>query len=286
MNIVLVLMFSTPVILAALGEAIGQKSGVINIGLEGMMLASAYASMIVTYQTHAPWLGLATGLFFACLIMVFQTIFVLKLACDQVVVGTAINLMMLGLTSGLYRSRFGQSGSLLSVEKLPQIGGFDPIMIFALVITPVLWWVVNKTRFGLVVKASGEYPMAAEAAGFSALRARWNASVIAAIFAGLAGAHLTLGINGSFAENVTQGRGFLAIAMVTFGRWNVIWVLLAGLGIGVLESYQYGAQAMGSTLPKDLLIALPYLVALLVLVIMGKGTSAPEALAIPFRRKS
>lgn len=276
--------FAIPVALAAIGESIGQRSGVLDIGLEGKMLAAAFAATAVSSRTGSPWLGLLAGLIVGLLMSIVQSVFVIKLAADQVVVGAAMNLLALGATGTLFRNMFGQSGQLVSLPSIPRIGGIDAVMVLTVLLAPTLWFAIKKTGWGLVVRAAGEYPKAAEAEGFAVTRLRFGASFVAAALGGLAGAYLSLGLAGSFAENMTAGRGFVAIALVTFGRWNPIWILLAAFLMGYLDLLQFKFQAQGVAVPFQLLLALPYVVALVVLILAGKGTLAPAALGQPLKR--
>lgn len=279
------LIFATPVLLAALGETVYERSGQINIGLEGMMIAGAYAAMAATLPTGNPWLGLGAAAAAAVVLMLVQGFFTLRLAKDQVVTGTAVNLLALGLTGTLFRGQFGQSGQLLSLPRLPAgWGGLDAVVWGTLALIPVTAWLIHRTGWGLAARAAGEYPPAAEAAGFSVLRVRVGASLFAGVCAGLAGGYLALGVAGSFAEGMTAGRGFVAIAMVTFGRWRPLGVAAACLLVGWAETLQFAFQVRGSALPHQFFIALPYVLALAVLVAVGKGGRAPAALGIPFRR--
>ena len=283
--LVSLLSFSAPVGIAATGESIGQKAGVLNIGLEGMMLTGAFSGVVVALQTGNPWLGLAAAIFATAALGLIQAFFVLKLAADQVVVGTAVNLLSLGVTSSLYRAMFGASGQLISTPALPKGPyGIDAIVILAILLAVAAAILLRRTQWGLAIRAAGEYPSAVEAAGFNALRLRLGAMLVAAAFAGLAGGYLSLGIAGSFAESMTAGRGFVAIALVTFGRWKPLWVCAAALLVGAAEQAQFEMQARGIALPREFLVAMPYIAALAVLVMAGKGTLAPEALGRPFRR--
>jgi simple sugar transport system permease protein len=279
MDLLIVLHFAAPVAFAAIGEAVGQRSGVINIGLEGMMLVAAYFAMLASMLSGSPWLGLTAGLGAALALGLVQSFFTLRLSGDQIVVGTAVNLFAIGLTDTLYRARFGQTGRLLSVPTLPKE------TIYLLVVAAAyLAWLLARTRRGLVVRAAGENPEAVDAAGFSALGTRFWSLVVGSLFAGLGGAYLALGVAGSFAPGMSAGRGFMAIALVTFGRWRPIWVLLAALLVGYSESLQYTLQVRNLSVPGELLQAMPYLVALGVLVIVGKGSAMPAMLAVPYRR--
>ncbi len=282
-----VLHFATPVSLAAVGEAIGQRAGVINIGLEGMMLVAAFFAMLATSVSGSPWVGLSAGVLAAVVLGVVQCFFTLRLAADQIVVGTAINLFALGLTDTLFRARFGQTGSLISVERLPRLfGNVDVVVVMLVVVAVVLTWWVQRTKSGLVVRAAGEFPEAVEAAGVPALRVRLWACLLASFLAGLGGAYLCVGVTASFAPGMTAGRGFVAIAMVTFGRWKPVWVLAAALLVGYSESVQYTMQVRDLAVPGELLQALPYLVALGVLVVVGRGSAMPAMLGVPYRKEN
>lgn len=279
-----VLAFATPIVLAAIGELILEKSGVLNLGLEGSMLLAAFVGAIVSLETKNPWIGLAAGSLAGLALTSLVTLMAVKWSADQVVAGTAATLFALGLTSVLFRARFGESGSLLTVAKVPNQGGVDAVMILAVLLVPSVAVTLARTRFGLALRAAGEYPAAAESCGYSVDRLRLVAGLIAGALAGLGGAYLALGIVGSFSENMVAGRGFVAIAMVTFGRWRP-WLTVGGcLLVGYLDALQYLFQAKGWNLPYQLFVAMPYAAALLVLAIGGRSANAPAALARPFRR--
>jgi general nucleoside transport system permease protein len=280
------LKYATPVALAAGGEAVVQKSGVINIGLEGTMLVGAFAGTLVGLATGSAMFGLLAGIVAGVILALIFGGFVVGLAADQVVVGTAINLSAAGLTGTLYRARFGQSGQLLSLPPLPMFGRVDIGMVALVAMIPAIWFLLNRTTYGLVLRSAGEYPKATEAAGYSLSRLRLGAVALGGAIGGLAGAYLSLGVASSFTEGITAGKGFLAIAIVTFGRWRPLWIVAAALLIGFSESLQYRFQSMGIHVPYQLLIAMPYVVALLVLAIVGKGVDSPRALGQPFRRES
>lgn len=280
------LRYAAPVGLASLGETIGQRSGVINVGLEGAMVTAAYAGMVTTQVTGSVALGLGAAVAAGAATALVQALFVLGVRADQVVVGTAVNLFGLGLTGALYRSRYGASGALLSVDKVPRFGpGLDAVIVCWLVAVVLLGWALARSRWGLVLRATGEAPDAVEANGFAAWKLRLHGMLASGVFAGLAGGYLALGIAGSFAENMTAGRGFVALALVTFGRWRPGWVFVASLVIGYLDSLQFELQARNVGLPPQLFIALPYVAALAILVFVGKGAMAPAALGVPHERR-
>ncbi|MCW5943646.1 MAG: ABC transporter permease [Fimbriimonadaceae bacterium] len=279
-----ILSYAAPVALAAIGETVVERSGVIHIGIEGGMLAGAFFAMLTTYATGSPWLGIGVGVVVGVLLALLSAVFCVTLLADQVVIGTAVNLLAIGLTRTLFALRFGASGQLLSVEKIPSMNGLDAVTIGTVILAVLVHLALTRTGWGLATRSAGEFPEATEAAGYSVAKLRYGALAFGGALAGLGGAYLSLGIAGSFADNMTAGRGFVAIAMVTFGRWKPVWALLASLLIGWVDSLQFTFQTKGWDAPFQLFVALPYLVALLVLAGVGRGANAPAALATPFRR--
>lgn len=279
-----VAMFATPTALAAIGESVGQRSGVLNIGLEGTMLLSAFSAAMVALWSGNPWLGLATGALTGLGLAALVGLLCVARDADQVVVGTGLNLLALGLTGAWFRSLFGQSGKLFTVPTLPKLGPWDAISVTTPLLALVALWLLHRTHWGLSLRAAGENPVAVEAAGRSVSRYRWQGLMASGVLAGLGGAHLALLVSGTFAESMTSGRGFVALAMVTFGRWSPVGAYAACLLIGYLESLQFSLQAAGRGVPQELLLALPYAVSLLALAFVGKGVRSPAALATPYRR--
>jgi ABC-type uncharacterized transport system permease subunit len=280
---ILVLLYASPLLLAAYGEIVVEKSGVINIGLEGTMLMGAFAGAMTALQSGNVWLGLAAGLIAGLILTLLTAWFSISLGADQVVVGTAATLLALGLSSTLFRAQFGQSGQLMSLPTVPKLGSVDLVMLLTILLAPVLTIALWRSRWGLALRACGEYPNAADSAGWSVPRLRYQAMALGGALGGLAGAYLSLGVAGSFVENMTGGRGFIAIAMVTFGRWRPWWVFAACLFMGTLEALQFVAQGRNVAIPHQLLLALPYAAALFVLFASGKGSKAPAALGLPYR---
>ena len=289
MDWLFLLIVSTPLILAALGEVVSQRGGVLNIGLEGMMLSGSFVGFLVAGKTGSLPMAFATAIGVGLLLSTISGYFTIKHGADQVVVGTAINFLVLGATGLGFRRIYGQSGQLDPLAPVPKIWGLDPIVLIAALLIPFAWWLIYRTKWGLALRACGEYPKSVEAAGFSVFRVRMLGHLIGGALAGFAGAHLALGVAGSFAEGMTAGRGFLAIALVTFGRWQPIWAALAGLLLGFTQSLQYGMQGnavFGLEVPSQLWLALPYVVALLVLVFLGSGTVTPNALGKPYEKEA
>jgi simple sugar transport system permease protein len=184
---------------------------------------------------------------------------------------------------------FGKTGQLVSVPTIPAVGGrlaLDVVMLITPIIVVSAWWLLNRTQWGLAIRACGEAPHAAEAAGHSPIKLRMQAMLLGGLTAGIAGAYLTLAQTGSFAENMTEGRGFVVIAAVTFGRWTARGSAFACLLIAFAYGLKYAINAMRLPIAPQLFDALPYLLALAVLFGAGKGASAPAALALPYKPRA
>lgn len=281
------LSLGTPLAIAGTGEAILERTGVLNIGIEGMMLSGAFAGFIVCYYTGNPWLGVCGGIASGVLLAIVSTCLVLLLGADQVVVGTGINLFSIGATGSLFISQFGKTGDLIAVQTVPKFGGawsLNPLMFVAALLVLFGWFLIAKTRWGFGARACGESPEAVEAAGLSAIKIRAQAFLFAGATAGLAGAYLSLAQTNSFAENMTAGRGFVVIAAVTFGRWMPLGASLACLFIALAYGVQFMSKAKNLPIPYQVFDALPYVLALAVLWGVGRGPAAPAKLGIPYRK--
>ena len=283
-----ILVVSTPLALAALGEVVGQRAGVLNIGLEGLMLIGAFVAFHVAGVSQSIPLAVVVAAISTIVLASGAAYLVVGLSADQVVVGTAVNFLSLGATGIAFRSLYGRSGGRTRLPEMPGFFGIDPFVVLAVLLILIIWCLFFRTRWGLAARAAGEYPKAVAAAGFSVAQVRIFALAVGGLFAGLAGAHLALGVAGSFAEGMTAGRGFLAIALVTFGRWQPAWTALAALLLGLAQSLQYslqGRSVLGIQIPSQLWLALPYMLALLVLVLVGTGSVAPNALGKPYEKE-
>jgi ABC-type uncharacterized transport system permease subunit len=279
------LTMSTPLVIASLGENVTQKSGVVNVGLEGMMLCGAFGATLGTLWTGSPLLGVVAGAAAGMLTALLFATIAIRLAGSQVVVGIVINLLALGVTGTLYQRMFGRSDAGLSTASLPHILGDQTILfVFALAAVPAVWWWLARTRHGLELRACGEQPDAAEAAGVNVLNSRTVATLFGGAMAGIAGASLSVGSSNTFVPEMTAGRGFIALAIVTAGRWNPVGCLLAAVVFGFADALQYRGQSLGIHVPKDLLLALPYAATLLILTIGYSGQSGPASLGKPYRR--
>lgn len=284
---------ATPLALAAIGETVVERAGIINISLEGVMLCGAFGSLLGA--THGGVIGgyaasIAAGVAIAALFAVFAV----NLRADQIITGTAITLLALGLTGTLYRALYGATGAALSIPTSPPLaipllsrapivgpGLFDqPVVTYvAYVLTPIVWWWMYRTHDGLALRAIGEAPVAAEAAGVPVQRTRFLAVLFGGALGGFAGGALVLAQAGTFVENMSAGRGFIAIAIVVLGRWNPLGVALAALVFGAASALQFLLQALGLSAPYQLFLALPYLLTLGALAGVAGRVRAPAALA-------
>lgn len=284
---------ATPLGLAALGETVSEKAGVVNIGLEGAMLSGALAAAVAAPAFGGPWGGLlAAALAGACVAAVFAFVAV-GLGGDQIVVGTAITLGAIGATGALYRALFGTTGAALTLPtfapvplpglaSLPLVGralfaqAAPTYLLFLLV--PAIWYALSRLQIGLALRAAGEAPEAARAAGLDVRRLRFAATVFGGLLGGAAGGALVLAQAGTFAERMTAGRGFVAIAIVVLGRWNPVGVFAAALVFGAASALQFAFQAVGWGVPYQVFLMAPYVLSLLALGGVGGRARAPAAL--------
>lgn len=273
------LAFATPLLLAALGELVGERAGVLNIGLEGMMLGGAWAGATASFAAASAPLGLLGAVAAGMALASVFALLTITLKADAVVAGTGLNLFALGLTGTLHRA-LGERWSEVRSAALPE-------WVFALIgaaLVPLLWWSLKSTRPGLQLRAVGEYPAAADTAGVRVARVRWRATLFNGALCGLAGAFLSMSHTDSFGENMTAGRGFIALAIVIFGRWNPWGALGGALLFGAAEGSQFFLQSKIGTAFYPLLLALPYALTLLVLAGFAGRSPAPAALGQAYER--
>lgn len=284
---------TTPLLLAALGELVVERSGVINIGLEGVVLAGSFGALIGA--THGGVLSAyAIAAAFGVVMALLFAVFALWTAADQIITGTAITLLALGLTGTLYRAMYGATGALLTLRteaplaipglsRIPIIGAAlfsQPAMTYlAYLLVPAVWWWTHRTHAGLALRAVGESPQAAAAAGISPRRVRLYALLFGGALGGIAGGMLVVAQAGTFAEGMSSGRGFVAIAIVVLGRWHPLGVAIAALVFGAASALQFLLQSLGLALPYQLFLALPYVLTLAGLAGVAGRVQAPAALA-------
>jgi len=291
---------ATPIMLAALGELIVEESGIINVGIEGAMLAGAFFALAATYFSGSVALGLCAGMLAAVAIDAIFAMLVVNLAANQVVTGTALNILALGVTGVFYRKLFGVTGKAFMVTpvakiplgplaRIPILGPvlFDQnaLVYFTFILIPIFWYLISRTRYGLRLRAAGERPEAADVLGLGVYRIRWEALIVAGALTGLAGAYLTLAYANTFVENISAGRGFVALSVVILGRWNPWGLAAASVLFGAAMALQFGLQALGTVVPYQLFLALPYALTLVVLAGVGGQAAAPSALGEPYRRQ-
>ena len=286
---------ATPLVLAALGGMFSERSGVINIALEGKMLAGAFTAAAVTYAADtklglgnaSPWVGLlaasAAGLFIAAI----YAVTCIRFKADQVVSGAAINILMFGIPGFLSGAFFLSSGSTPQLPREHLIPWTPIVIAFALV--PISWYVMYRTPFGLRLRAVGEKPEAADAAGVSVKRMRYSGVLIAGVLAGIGGAYLSIGQSSLFTRNMTSGRGFIALAALIFGKWRPFQTMLACLLFGFTEAVSYQMQAVklpsGEDIPVQFIQMVPYVVTIIVLAGFIGASRPPRALGIPYQKE-
>jgi simple sugar transport system permease protein len=279
--VVLTLIKSTPLIYAALGGVISERSGVVNIGLEGMMIAGAFTSVAVSGATGSPILGTMAGIVAGALLAALLAYGATKLGVDQIVAGTGLNIAALAAAAFGIVLVFHQPGAS---HEVPAFGhtGDTLLIVLAFVLAGVLHVVLTRTPWGLHVRACGEDPSAAEAAGIDALRTRFTAVAISGAIASLGGVYLALAELDLYSDGMTAGRGFIALAAVIFGRWTPLGATGAAVFFGFFAALQSSLQRAG--IPSELMQALPYIAAVVALAGFAGRVRAPAADGVPFIR--
>jgi general nucleoside transport system permease protein len=290
---------ATPLVLAALGGLFSERSGVINIALEGKMLAGAFTAAAVTYAADtrmglgaaSPWVGLLGGMIAGLFIAAIYAVSCIRFKADQVVSGAAINILMLGIPGFLSGAFFLSSGSTPQIPKdhlLPQSPWLIAVAILALV--AIIWYVLYKTPFGLRLRSVGENPEAADAAGVSVAKIRYSGVLLAGVLAGIGGAYLSIGQSSLFTRNMTAGRGFIALAALIFGKWRPVPTLLACLLFGFTEAVSIQMQGVfklpsGEDIPVQFIQMVPYVLTIVVLAGFIGSSRPPRALGIPYQKE-
>jgi general nucleoside transport system permease protein len=283
---------TTPLLLAALGGLYSERSGIVNIALEGIIIFGALAAAVVTQLTEtslgdaAPWLGWLAGMVVGAVVAWIHAIASIKYKADQVISGTAINLLAVGLPAVILSALYGSSSDSKSVDHALPLWGFgdslrfSPPVYFAFLMVIVTWYVMYKTPFGLRLRATGEHPKAAASMGVNVYRIRYAAVIFSGVLAGSAGVFLSIGFLSSFTRNISAGLGFIALAALIFGKWTPVGCLLATLLFGFFRalSVQYGGTDM---LPSSLVETLPFIFTIIALAFTGKS-QAPKAVGKPY----
>jgi simple sugar transport system permease protein len=298
---------STPLVCAAIGGLYSERSGVINIALEGLMLAGAFAAAAVTYYTHSPWIGVSAAAAAAALFALLLAVICIRFKANEVVAGTGINILFLGLPAVLSGALFLSSGSTPQIprnELLPTLAELVPvaprwriltdvsvISLFALLAVAITSYVLYRTPFGLRLRAVGENPAAADAAGVRVHRLRYIGVVLSGVLAGIGGAYLSVGQSSLFTRNMTAGRGFIALAALIFGKWRPVQTMLACLLFGFADALTIQMQGVvklpsGEDVPVQFIQMIPYVVTIVVLAGFIGQSRAPGALGVPYEKES
>ncbi len=299
---------ATPLALAAIGGTICERSGIVNIALEGMMLFGAFMGVIGAMFTGSAWIGLITAVVAGMSLALIHAFASITLRTDQVVSGTAINILALGLTGFLMEVIFGHPGTTDPVSRLQPVFSitgptegvlgaiwrwfdavvfsYTPIVYMAIIIAIGGHWALYNTRWGLRLRSLGEHPRAADTVGISVVRGRYSAVITSGALAGLAGANLTLEQVGSFTEGMTNGRGFIALAANIFGRWTPGGSYGASLLFGFADALQIKLQLFRDVIriPSQFFLMLPYVLTVVVLASVVGRAVAPAAIGKPYEK--
>ncbi|BBL80317.1 ABC transporter permease [Rubrobacter xylanophilus] len=289
---------ATPLVFAALGGMFSERSGVVNIGLEGLMLISAFAGVAGAFYSGSAWVGLLCALGAGLAFALIHALMSITFEADQIISGTAINLLALGGTGFLMELVFDQSGTS------PRVQGFEPVAIPLLseipvvgpaffdqsllvylmyAMVPLTYLLVFRTPFGLRLRGTGEAPEAVDTAGVSVTRMRYYGVALSGLLAALGGVYLSMGILSAFTEGMTNGRGFIALAALIFGRWNPIGAAGAALLFGLAQAFIF--QAPQEVVPLEFLQMIPYVLTIVVLAGFGGRAVAPAAIGKPYRKE-
>lgn len=282
------LRLSTPLVLAALGGMFSERSGVINIALEGLMLAGAFTAASVTYATGSPWVGLLGGVIAGLVVASIHAVACIRYRADQVVTGTAINILMIGIPGFLSGALFLSSGSTPQIPKEHLIPWTPIVMAFTAV--PISWYLLYRTPFGLRLRSVGENPEAADAAGVSVSTMRYSGVLLSGVLAGIGGAYLSIGQSSLFTRNMTSGRGFIALAALIFGKWRPVQTMLACLFFGLTEAVTIQMQGVvklpsGEDIPVQFMQIVPYVLTIVVLAGFIGSSRPPRALGRPYEKE-
>jgi simple sugar transport system permease protein len=296
----------TSLVFATVGEIFTERSGILNLGLEGIMIVGAMTAFAAVFHSQSLIVGLLAAMFVGALLAAIHALLTISLRTDQVVTGLALTLFGTGLASFLGQ-RLGPGGkplvgqvgpkftkvALPGLSDIPYLGealfNQDPMVYAMYIMVPLAWYYIYKTRPGLHVRAVGESPATADAMGISVSRTRYAYTILGGVLIGLGGAHLSLAYTPGWTENLTGGRGWIAIALVIFATWNPLRAVIGAVLFGGVNAVQFRLQAAGTTIPAAFLGMLPYLLTIVVLVLItaafSKRLGAPAALGLPYVRE-
>lgn len=288
---------STPLLLAAIGELVVERSGVLNLGVEGMMVMGAVTGFAVSYTTGSPWLGVFGAVLVGTLFALLFGFLTLTLVTNQVATGLSLTLLGLGVSGMIGENFVGEPGNKLLVldipvlSDLPIVGrlvfGQDPLFYISIALVTGVAWFLFRTRSGLILRSVGDNHSSAHALGIRVVAIRYAAVAFGGACAGLAGAYLSLVYTSQWIESMTAGRGWIALALVVFASWRPWWVLVGAYLFGAVSIGQLHAQAIGVSIPSQFLSSLPYLATVVVLVLISRNrrltmVNTPASLGRPF----
>ena len=288
---------ATPYLYAAIGETFGQRSGVLNLGVEGQMLLGAFTAFYVALTTENLWLGVLSAMAVGAIMGLAMAFVTVKLQAEQGISGIGFYLFGLGLSDLLFQKLMGTVETVKGFSKIhipvlsdiPVIGEIffrqNVLVYIALALVPIAWFVLNKTTLGLKIRAVGENPDAADSLGVSVARIRYFTIIFGGTLSGVAGASLSIALLNVFQQNMTSGLGFIAVALVYFGAWRPWGVLGGALLFSLVNSLQLWIQVLGIPIPSDIAVMMPYILTILVLVLTVSRVRAPSALTKPFERE-
>jgi ABC-type uncharacterized transport system permease subunit len=287
---------ATPYLYAGIGETFGQRSGVLNLGVEGQMLIGAFASFYIAFSTGNLWLGLLAAVISGAIMGLGMAFVTVNLQAEQGISGIGFYLFGLGLSDLLFQKLLGTVETVSGFSKvyipvlsdIPVVGQIffsQSVLVYgAFVLVPIGWFVLNKTTLGLKIRAVGENPEAADSLGVSVARVRYFTIILGGILSGVAGASLSIALLNVFQQNMTSGLGFIAVALVYFGGWRPWGILGGALLFSMVNSLQLWVQVLGIPIPSDIAVMMPYIITILALVIAVSRVRAPSALTKPFGR--
>jgi len=295
------LRLTIPIAFAAVGGVLSERSGIYNIGLEGMMLAGAFGAALGVFLTGMPIVGLALGILigmFGALILVYLAI---ALGINQIVCGIAINILFLGLTSYFARLILGHGATTTTLpgfhalaipglSRIPLIGPVlfdqDPLVYLLYLLAPAVYWMLYHTTWGLNVRATGENPGAADSAGVPVFVVRYSCVLASGALAGIGGAYIVLAQVFVFTEHMSAGKGFIALAAVILGRWNPLGAVAASFFFGFCDALQLRLQFANPSVPYQIFVALPYVASILALIGFYGRVRPPASVGLTYRRES
>jgi general nucleoside transport system permease protein len=287
---------ATPYLFAAVGEAIAQSSGVLNLGVDGIMLLGAYASFFVTLTTGSLMLGVVAAMVVGLMMGLLMSVISVTFKAEQGISGIGLYMFGLGLSSLLFKVTVGTVKTIVGFQpvKIPLLGDIPALgeILFqhslpvyaAFLVVPLAWWFLDKTTWGLKIKAVGHTPAAADSLGVSVIRVRYASVCLGAVLAGLAGASLSLAMVNLFQENLTAGMGFIAVALVYFGGWRPVTIMAGALLFSFMNALQLWMQVLAVKIPSDLAVMLPYVLTIAVLAVAHNHAREPISLNKPFER--